>query len=142
MIRRFAILVALVACHGEPAQQPVAKHDMLTASLALARHDYAKDADVEVTVELANSTPNPVTIPAQVLDTAALLLEVSDTKGAKVATTSPPVPKEEKLTFAPNEHKIVKVTLGVFSPTLPSGDYIVAPNPAVANGNPVTFHIR
>ncbi len=141
-MRWLALALALAARHGEEPKKPVATNTMLTASLALARHDYAKDADVEVTVELRNSTANPVTIPAQVLDTAALLLEVSDAKGTHVSTTSPPVPKEENVTLAPNEHRVVKVTLGVFSPTLPSGDYIVAPNPAVANGNPVTFHIR
>lgn len=137
-----ALALIPMACHGEEPKKPVATNTMLTVSLALARNDYAKDADVEVTVELANSTTNPVTIPAQVLDTAALLLEVSDSKGTHIATSSPPVPKEEKVTFAPHEHRTVKVTLGVFSPTLPTGDYIVAPNPTVANGNPVTFHIR
>lgn len=132
----------LVACKGEEPKQPIATHTLLTASLSLTRHDYAKDAEVEVTVELRNSTPNPITIPAQVLDTAALLLDVSDAKGAHVPTTSPPPPADQQVTFNPGDHRTVKLTLGVFSPTLPSGDYIVGPAPTVANGNPVTFHIR
>lgn len=141
-MRALPFLILLVACKGEEPKKPVATHDMLTASLTLTRHDYAKDADVEVTVELRNSTPNPVTIPAQVLDTAALLLDVTDAKGTHVPTTSPPVPVDQRVTFAPGDHRTVKVTLGVFSPTLPSGDYIVGPSTTVANGNPVTFHIR
>lgn len=136
------MLVVLAACKGEDPKPPVATHTLLTASLSITRHDYAKDSDVEVTVELRNSTPNPVTVPARVLDTAALLLDVTDVKGTHVPTTSPPVPVDQQITFAPGDHRTVKLTLGVFSPTLPSGDYIVGPSATVANGNPVTFHIR
>lgn len=133
----------LAACHGqEPPAKPQNVNTMLTATLSLARHDYAKDAEVEVTVDLANMTPNPVEIPAQTLDTAILLLDVSTAAGKHVDTMPPPVPREDKVTFAPNEHKTVKVKLDVFSPNLPSGDYIVGPGKTVANGNPVTFHIR
>jgi hypothetical protein len=142
MSRKLALLLVLAACKGEDPKQPVATHTLLTASLSLARNDYAKDADVEVTVELRNSTPNPITIPAQVLDTAALLLDVSDSKGKHVPPASPPVPTDQTILFNPGDHRTAKVTLGVFSPTLPSGDYIAAPSPTVANGNPATFHIR
>ncbi len=141
-MRTLAMLLVLAACHEEGPKKPENMNTMLTATLSLTKHDYARDSEVEVTVELANSTPNPVAVPAQVLDTAALLLEVSDSHGGKIASTSPPVPATDKVTFNPGEHKVVKVTLGVFSPTLPSGDYIVAPNPQVANGNPMTFHIK
>ena len=141
-MRALVLCGLLIGCHAEEPKKPVNVNTMLTASLSLAKHDYARDSEVEVTVELANSTPNPVTIPAQVLDTASLLLEVSDSHGAKMASTSPPVPQETKVTFGPGERKVVKLTLGVFSPSLPTGDYIVAPSPSVANGNPITFHIK
>jgi hypothetical protein len=141
-MRALAFAALLVACHSDEPKKPVNMHTMLTATISLAKHDYTRDSEVEVTVELANSTPNPVTIAAQTLDTAALLLEVSDTRGGKIPSSSPPVPQQTDITFAPGEHKVVKLNLGVFSPTLPSGDYIVAPNPQVANGNPMTFHIK
>ena len=115
----------------------------LTARLALARYEYDKAGDVELTVVLTNGTPNPISIPVQVLETATLLVEVRDGKSMKVIPTVPPsVPRNDKVTFASQERRTVKVTIGVFSPPLPSGDYIVVPSANVAIGHPVSFRIR
>ena len=141
-MKRF-VFAFLLACHGqEGPAKPVNVNTMLTATLTLQKHDYAKDADVEVTVDLANSTPNPIEVPAQVLESPILLLDVSDAAGKHVPTMSPPVPRNDKVKFSPGEHKTVKVTLGMFSPALASGDYIVAPAKDVAVGNPTAFHIH
>jgi len=115
---------------------------MLTARLRLSRPNYASDSEVEVTVDLINTTSNPITLPEQVLQTAVLLLEVKDANGRVIPTVPPSLPRDAKVTIALHEQRSVKVTLGVFSPPLPKGDYTVAPRAAVANGMPARFQIR
>jgi hypothetical protein len=123
--------------------QPVNAGTILTASLALARYEYEKDDDVELTVVLTNKTSYAIILPAQVLETATLLVEIRDGKSRQVIPTVPPsVPRSDKATFASQERRSAKVTLGVFSPPLPSGEYTVVPRAAVAIGNPVSFRIR
>jgi len=139
---RSLVCLVLLACHQDAPAKPVNVHTQLTATITLARADYAKDADIEATVDLANLTPNPVEIPAQSLESAILLLEVTDKSGKKIPTMPPPTPREDKIKLAPNEHRTARVFLNVFSPPLASGDYIVGPAPAIATGNPVTFKIR
>lgn len=135
-------LLALASCHDEGPAKPVNLNTKLTATLSLERHEYAKDADVVVAVDLVNSTPNPIEVMALVLESPQLLLEVTDTRGKRVDPVPPPVPRDERVKIAPGEHKTVKVTLAIFSPHLPSGDYLVAPAPGVAYGNPAQFHIQ
>jgi hypothetical protein len=141
-MRSLLFAAAFVACHQEAPAKPVNVHTQLTTTITLARADYAKDSDVEVSVDLSNSTPNPIEIPAQSLDTGILLLEVTDKAGNKVPTMPPPTPREDKIKLAPGEHRTAKVFLNIFSPPLAPGEYIVGPAPSVATGNPVTFRIR
>jgi hypothetical protein len=115
---------------------------VLSATLSLAQHDYAKDADVEVTVTLTNATGHVVDVPAQVLQTAVLLCDVQDVFGKHVPTVPPPVPRSDVVHFAPGQQRVVKVRLDVFSPPLKSGDYGVRPAASVASGAAVSFHIR
>ena len=108
----------------------------------LTRRDYARDADVEIEVELHNSGSGPVEVPAELLETPVLLLEVHDKKGARLHTVPPPVPKGEMLTFAPGETRTAHVKLNMFSPPLPRGEYTVLPNGPSVLGNVAPFRIR
>lgn len=114
----------------------------LSATLSLAQHDYAKDADVEVTVTLLNGTGHVVDVAAQTLETAVLLVDVRDATGRRIATVSPPVPRADVVHFATGERRVVKVRLGVFSPPLRAGVYQVGPASTIATGAPVPFRIR
>jgi len=114
----------------------------LSATVALAQHDYAKDADVEVTVTLTNGTARVVDVPAQALETAVLLVDVRDATGRHMPTVPPPVPRADVVHFAPGEKRVVKVRLGVFSPPLRAGVYGVGPAASIATGAPVSFQIR
>jgi hypothetical protein len=114
----------------------------LTATVSLAQRDYSKDADVEVTVALVNGTAHVVDVQAQALGTAVLLLDVRDATGRHLATVPPPVPRADVVHFAPNERRVVKVRLGVFSPPLRAGAYQVGPATSIATGSPVPFRIR
>jgi len=138
-----AFILLLAACGGPDAPpKPVNQNTQLTATLSLARHDYFKDADVEVTVELANPTKSPIEIPAQALESPILFFEVSDESGKHIDTVSPPAPRADKVSFAPGEHKTIKLILSMFSPPLTKGEYIVAPAKAIAVGNPASFSIK
>ena len=139
MKARLAMIAVVAMTHARAsAQTPGA----LSASLSLAQRDYAKDADVEVTVTLTNGTPHVVDVPAQALETAVLLLDVRSATGRHVPTIPPPVPRADVVHFAPSERRVVKVRLGVFSPPLAAGVYQVGPAAAIATGSPVPFRIR
>ena len=143
MTNRFPTTLAAVfamAILGAPAdaQTPGA----LSATVSLAQRDYTKDADVEVTVTLTNGTGHVVDVAAQALETAVLLLDVRDATGRHMATVSPSVPRADVVHFAPNERRVVKVRLGVFSPPLRAGNYQVGPATSIATGSPVPFRIR
>ena len=114
----------------------------LSATLSLAQRDYAKDADVEVTVTLTNPTSHVVDVAGQALETAVLLLDVRDATGRHMATVPPSVPRGDLVHFAPNERRVVKVRLGVFSPPLRAGAYQVGPAASIGSGAPVPFRIR
>jgi hypothetical protein len=78
---------------ADAAAVPVARTAAaLQASASLPRRDYAKDADVEVTVVIENGTAASVDIAAQVLAAPQLLLEVRDAAGEVVRTVPPPTP--------------------------------------------------
>ena len=113
----------------------------LTAKVSLAQHDYAKDADVEVTVALTNPTSHVVDVAARAIDSAVLLVDVRDAAGRHVATVPPPVPDGTMVHFAPGETRVVKVRLNVFSPALAAGNYVVGPAASVATGSAVSFHL-
>ena len=124
-MRRLLSISAIVALLSSPAMAQSSSG--LAATVTLVRHDYAKDADVEVTVALTNGTSHVVDVPAQVLESAVLLVDVRDAAGHHVATIPPPVPRSEVVHFAPGQQRVVKVRLGVFSPPLRAGDYAVGP---------------
>ena len=132
--------IALVATLAVSADAQTSS--ALSATLSLAQRDYAKDADVEVTVALVNGTSHVVDVPAQALETTVLLVDVRDATGRKMATVPPPVPRADVVHFAPQERRVVKVRLGVFSPPLRAGTYAVGPAAAIATGSPVPFRIR
>ena len=141
-MKRLAVVFAFAACHaGAPPSTGHSVPSALTAVLTLARHDYAKDSDVEVTVDLRNDTASPIEENAAALESATVLLEVRDSSGHRVAPESPPVPSTETKRFAPGEHATVKVRLGIFSPPLARGAYEVAPARSIAHGAAVSFAI-
>ena len=139
MMRRLRSISAFVALLSQAAAAQ--SSSALSATVTLARHDYAKDADVEATVALTNGTSHVVDVPAQVLESAVLLVDVRDSAGHRIATIPPPVPRSDVVHFAPGQRRVVRVRLGVFSPPLRAGDYAVGPAPRVASGSPVAFHI-
>lgn len=133
------LAIALVAMHATAGAQT---SGALSASLSLAQRDYAKDADVEVTVTLTNATSHVALVPAQALESAVLLVDVRDVTGRHMPTVPPPVPRADFAHFAAGERRVVKVRLGVFSPALPAGVYQVGPAASIATGAPVPFRIR
>lgn len=138
-MKRFGAVLAF-ALVGAPADAQTA--GALSATVTVGQLDNAKDADVEVTVALVNGTSHVVDVPAQALESAVLLVDVRDAMGRHMATVPPPVPRADVVHFAPNERRVVKVKLGVFSPPLRPGAYQVGPAASIAAGSPVPFRIR
>jgi len=141
-VKTLLSMIALVGMSllGAPADAQTT--GALSATVAVGQLDNAKDADVEVTVTLVNGTSHVVDVPAQLLETAVLLVDVRDAVGRHMATVPPPVPRADVVHFAPNERRVVKVKLGVFSPPLRAGAYQVGPAASIGSGAPVPFRIR
>src|SRR5262245_25218130 len=72
----------MMAAFSAPADAQT--NGALSATLSVAQRDYAKDADVEVTVTLTNGTSRIVDVAAQALESAVLLVDVRDAVGRKM----------------------------------------------------------
>lgn len=148
MLKAFsiAVAVALTACGARAAPPPPATDarpaaTALVATLSVARERYASGPDVEVLVVLENRSAAPVDLPAQVLESAQLLLRVRDGRGADVASGPPPTPRPDTTTIAPGQRLTKKLRLDVFSPPLAAGDYSVTLRSADVESNTVRFHL-
>ena len=113
----------------------------LTATLTVSAARVPSVATLSVTVVLRNNTTQTVVIPAQILTTAILLLEVRNDRGERVNTVPPPVPTAETVALVPGAERRVVLGLNVFSPTLPAGRYTVRPRGAVIEGAAVAFRV-
>lgn len=120
--------------HPQPQRPPT-----LSATITLSATRVRSVDQLRATVQLSNAGTQLVVIPAQMLATAILLLEVRNARGERMNTIPPSVPNGETVSFAPGASRTVQLQLNMFSPTLPPGTYTVQPRGAVIQGTPVQF---
>lgn len=92
-------------------------------------------------VLLVNRSAGAVMISGRVLDSAQLLLEVHDAKDRVVAPMPPPTPNAEMRAILAGDRLTRSLSLDVFSPPLPAGDYTVRAKGADIESNVAPFHV-
>lgn len=137
--RRTLWIASLALASSAPslAQSP----PRLNGTLAIAPPNAANPRQITVQVTLSNPGAQPVVLPAQVVSTAQLLLEIRDTRNQVLSMPPPPTPETATVTIAPGQSVSRTITVPTLSPPMRAGRYSLRFRSPMIVGAPVTLTI-